>query len=503
MTRSNATPPATPPTSNLETDQPSSRRVLSLFDCICIIVGTIIGAGIFRVPSVVAANVPNVYWMFGVWVFGGMIALIGALCFAELTTTYPDRGGDYGYLKRAFGRRIGFAFSWAAFWVIRPTNIGALAVIFGGFAVKVFPGWLSPFGFAVLVVAVISGTNLLGVAFGKATQNVLTVAKLLGMLLIVIAAIGSGPGPGPDADVQMDRSGNSVSLQSPTGQDVDPVESAEQALDAASSQPNAETPAAVEPTWEWFWLSMVFVMFAFGGWSDIAFVASEVHEPRKNLLRALVIGIGIVLVVYLMVIVSLVWGVGFDRMAELGSRWESASAVLIQEKMGAWGGRFFAVLVCVSCLGGINGMMFTSPRIYWATAADYPVLHWMTGGRGGWRAIVLQAMVTFVFIVIFGRSKDGFDYIVLSSAPYFWLFLGLTVAALVVCRIRFKGQFIGYRVPLYPLLPLIFVGACGFMVYRSWDYMIYKELLTPAIGIAIWVLLGGVLGLVLKRPPKC
>jgi amino acid transporter len=262
-----------------------------------------------------------------------------------------------------------------------------------------------------------------------------------------------------------------------------------------------------DSTFGWFWLALMFVMFTFGGWNDIAFVASEVREPRENLLPSLVVGTLIVLSIYLLVNFALVYGMGFDRMAGLGQQWQSATSALIGDNMGVVGNRLFAGLVCVSCLGAINAMVFTSPRIYWATAADYPALRWVSGsneGGGGWRAMLLQAIVTLVFIGMFGAKADGFDNIVAATAPYFWIFLALTVISLVVCRIRFKGKFDGYRVPFGPLLPFVFVAACGFMTYRGFLFMFEEnERIQPAILIGVWVLLGVMLSFVLKsRSPS-
>ena len=169
-----------------------SLRVLTQFDCVCIIVGTIIGSGIFKMPSLVASIVPGTSSLILVWVVGGLVALIGALCFAELTTTYPDRGGDYGYLKRAFHPRVGFAFSWCAFWIVRPANIGLMSMIFGEFAAKALPDTLPMLGFAILAIVIVSATNLIGVTVGKTAQNILTVAKVVGILLIVVSPFWFG-----------------------------------------------------------------------------------------------------------------------------------------------------------------------------------------------------------------------------------------------------------------------------------------------------------------------
>ena len=439
-------------------------------------------------PAVVASKVPSVYFVVGVWMVGGLIALIGALCFAELTTTYPDRGGDYGYLKRGYHPRIGFAFSWAAFWVIRPGNIGAMAMIFGEFAVKVFPDSVSQLVCSVACVIVISGLNLLGITFGKTTQNILTVAKVLGILCIIAAAfflhVKTDPSLAADGATavvaELDASAAAVTV------------SAEDSQAVAGTADN-KTKSIVE-IWSSFWLAMVFVMFTFGGWNDIAFVASEVKEPKRNLLRALVMGTLTVLGIYLMVNFALLYGLGFDTMSSLGAKWANPTSALIEQRMGSLGNSLFAALVCVSCLGGINAMIFTSPRIYWATAIDYPSLSWLTGSRGSdnngwWRAMLLQMIVTLVFILTF-TSKKGIEQITAATAPYFWLFLSLTVITLIVNRIKFKGQFEGYRVPLYPLTPILFVMACAFMIYQSWTFMISEGYWIQTMIIGIWVVAG-------------
>ena len=482
------------PTTDENGSNAMPHRFLTLFDCICIIIGTIIGAGIFKMPAVVARHVPDVGSLALVWICGGVIALIGAICFAELTTTYPDRGCDYGYLKRAYHRRVGFAFAWAAFWVIRPGNIGAMAMIFGQFAVQLLPNTISPFAFSILGLIVTTMANLLGVRFGKMTQNVLSVAKVAGILLVVIAAFAFWPHQ--NSLQQESSSGEATQVQAGSDSSSAAIANSPSENDA-NGQPSTEDGATVG----WFWLALMFVMFTFGGWNDIAFVASEVREPKKNLLPALMIGTLIVLFIYLLVNFALVYGLGFDRMQTLGKQWQSASSALISDHMGELGHRLFAALICVSCLGAINAMVFTSPRIYWACSADYPALRWIAGGslgRGWWRAMLLQAVVTWVFIVGFGTRANGFDNIVAATAPYFWMFLALTVISLVVCRIRFKGKFDGFRVPLGPVLPVTFVAACVFMTYRAFVFMIEEELGLPTILIGIWVVLGIGLSFVLK-----
>lgn len=425
--------------------------------------------------------------MMMVWVVGGLIALIGALCFAELTTTYPDRGGDYGYLKRGFHPRVGFAFSWTAFWIVRPANIGLMAIIFGEFASEAINGSVSMFGFAVLAVVMVSATNLLGVVVGKTAQNILTIAKVVGILLIVVSAFWFSPNGQEEAAGTDNLTEVAV---------AGPVEDGVHSEDVSKAEQPKANPG-------WFWLAMVFVMFSYGGWNDIAFVASEVRDPNRNLLRSLVIGVVTVILVYLLVNCALLYGLGFERMASIGFTGNITSE-LVQQNLGDVGNRLLSIIVCVSCLGAINAMIFTSPRIYAATAEDYRSLHWLAdqnGSQGWWRAMLVQGIVTLMFVFVFGRTADGFKNLTTANAPFFWSFLGLTVIALIVMRVRYQGKFAGYKSPLFPLLPLVFLAACGFMVYRSGLYIIENEqgkLIYPTLLMLGWVGVGVVLSFLLK-----
>ena len=467
-----------------------SKRVLTQFDCVCIIVGTIIGSGIFKMPSVVASIVPDTLSLILVWSVGGLVALIGALCFAELTTTYPDRGGDYGYLKRAFDRRIGFAFSWCAFWIVRPANIGLMSMIFGEFAAKALPGTLPMLGFAILAIVIVSACNLIGVTVGKTAQNVLTVAKVVGILLIVVSPFLFGTQSSAD---RQSKTAIATTLESPDVSASEPTAT----VNSNDQETNSPESSTAQPGW--FWLAMVLVMFTYGGWNDIAFVASEVQDPKRNLFRSLVVGTMLVLAVYLLVNLALLFGLGFTVMGNLG---DNATSELVQQSMGQMGNRVLSALVCISCLGSINAMIFTSPRIYWATATDYSALSWLAGnaqGSGWWRAMLLQAVVTLLFVVAFGRSANGFTDLTVANAPFFWSFLGLTMIAMIVMRYRLAGQFTGYKTPLFPLLPLLFLAACGFMVYRSWTYLVFRELATSTFLMAGWLLVGVGLSFLLNR----
>ncbi|MBT6848441.1 MAG: amino acid permease, partial [Planctomycetaceae bacterium] len=239
----------------------SPQRTLSAFDGACIIVGIIIGAGIYQTTPMVAANSGSVEWILGIWVLGGCLALVGALCYVELAMTVTQDGGEYAYLVKAYGKGTGSFFAWIEFWIIRPGSTGPMAMLFGAYAYKLFPIFqmaLDPLMgemlYAVLATTALLAVNLFGLRAGKLTQNVLTVLKVLALLILVVGSV-IAIGLSPDLIV-------------PT---------------------TAETAGSIRgQSFDGLLLAMVLVMFTYGGWNDMSFVATEIKNPAKNIPRALV-----------------------------------------------------------------------------------------------------------------------------------------------------------------------------------------------------------------------
>ena len=267
------------------------RRELTLFDSTCIILGIIIGPGIYVISPLVAQDVPNAWWLLAVWLLGGFLSLIGALCYAELGTAYPREGGDYVYLTRALGRPVGFIFAWCQLWIVRPGSIGADGLRLrrlcqphlaagGGRQRGLRAGGSMPPGSIVVLTLV----NVLGVREGKWTQNMLTVAKVLGLAA--------------------DR-GRGASSARARGAAMPATPATSSGLSLAD-----------------FGLAMIFVLFTYGGWNEMAYVGAEVKEPRKNILRALLIGTVAVTAIYVLVNLAFLHALGFEgaRHATRGRR---------------------------------------------------------------------------------------------------------------------------------------------------------------------------------------
>ncbi len=458
---------------NLPPRPPSAapRRELTLYDSTCIIVGIIIGAAIYRSSPDIAAKAPNVAALTGLWLLGGALSLLGALCYAELATAYPKEGGDYVYLTRALGRPVGFLFAWCQLWIVRPGSIGAMAYAFADFANRIWPqaegqtAVLVSVAYAAGSIVVLTAVNILGVREGKWTQNVLTTAKVLGLAAIVVigfACVAPHSSPLPLGEGQGVRAAAAVPAKPP------------------------DSPLAD------FGLAMIFVLFAYGGWNEMAYVAAEVKEPRKNILRALLVGTLAVTAIYLLVNLAFVHALG---LAATGHTKVPAADVL-ELAIGSWAGQAISLLICISALGAINGQIFTGSRIYYAMGTEHRLYAWL----GRWNArrgtpvssLLIQGAITLALAVWFGlsRGEKGFEKMVIFTTPGFWFFLALVGVSLIVLRWREPAVARPYRVPGYPVTPILFSLSSAFMAYAGLDYAVHNRSWEALWSIAI--LLAGI-----------
>ena len=259
--------------------QPGPRAVLRLGEAIAIIVGIVIGAGIFKAPALVAGMAGSPGWMFAGWALGGLVSLIGALCYAELATAYPHAGGDYHFLRRAYGRGVSFLFAWARFSVITTGSIALLAFVFGDYMSQVLPlGRHSSAIWAAAVVLLLTWVNLRGIRTGATTQSWLTCVEVAGLLLIVAAGLS------------LFGVGNGVA-------------------------PREAAAAASGPSWAGFGMAMVFVLLTYGGWNEAAYISAELKDQKRNMVRALVYSIVLISALYLLVNWAYWYGLGIEGMA--------------------------------------------------------------------------------------------------------------------------------------------------------------------------------------------
>ncbi|HYN63177.1 MAG TPA: amino acid permease [Candidatus Limnocylindrales bacterium] len=446
------------------------QAVLGLHDAVAIIVGIVIGAGIFKAPALVAVMAGSPGWMFGAWALGGLVSLIGALCYAELATAYPHAGGDYHFLHRAFGRDVSFLFGWARFSVITTGSIALLAFVFGDYVSEVLPlGPRGPALYAAAVVTVLTWVNLRGIKTSAAAQTGFTVIEVAGLLLIVVAGLfllGNGSGA------------------------------------AAVTAPAAPASA---PSLASFGVAMVFVLLTYGGWNDAAYISAELKDGRRNMVRALVLSIAIITTLYLLVTWAYWRGLGLEGMAKS----EAIASDLLRVAFGETAGILIAIMVAIAALTSINATMIVGARTSFAVGRDWPVLgrlgHWDESRGRPVTALLLQGAAALLLVAIGAFGGGGFRTMVEFTAPVFWLFFLLSGLSLFVLRAREPQIERPFKVPLYPLLPLIFVAVCAYMLWSSLSF-VYSQALGGfnAAWIGVGVLaIGGVLLLVARRsaPP--
>jgi len=447
-------------------NQPQSPAALELRDAVLLIVGVVIGAGIFKAPSIVASATGDTAWMFGAWLLGGAISLVGALCYAELATAYAHPGGEYTFLKRAFGRNVGFLFGWARFSVIITSSIALLAFVFGDYMQQVLPlklgGVPGSAIWGVACVVVLWLVNDRGLKPGARAQNWMTIAEVSGLLLIVVAALWLVAGGVPPA-------------------------TAPAAAGAAGAAGGASAPGLAA-----FGLAMVFVLLTYGGWNEAGYISSELKGGSRNMVLTLVISILVITVLYMLVTWAYWRGLGIVGMAQS----QAIAADLLAVAFGSVGATLISIMVAVAAITSINATMIVGARCHYAVSCDWPALNhgasWDVAGSTPRTAMRLQNAAALLLILLGAWAGAGFKAVVEFSAPVFWFFFLLTGLSLFVLRVREPQAPRPFRVPLYPVLPALFCASCAYMLWSSLAYVSSQKVAgINAAWIGVGVLLTG------------
>jgi amino acid transporter len=345
------------------------------------------------------------------------------MCYAELASTYPSAGGDYHYLSRALGRGVAFLFAWARLTVIPTGSLALLGFVFGDYAAQALgvPGAAS--GLAAAMVLGVTLLNLAGLRPARGVQNGLTVALVLGLLAVVATGFLVAPAPAP----------------------------------AAAAPPG---PPALG-------LAMVFVLLTYGGWNEAAYVSAELRGGRRAIAAALAISLATITALYVLVNLAYLRGLGLEGVARSGA----VASDLLSRGLGAWGGRAFALLVVAAVVTSANGTLFMGSRQVWAFGRDFPLFaplgRWDERAGAPANAIRLQGAIALALVGFGAASRGGFEAMVAYTAPVFWLFFLLAGISLFVLRRRDPSAPRPFRVPLYPLTPLVFCAACAYLLWSS------------------------------------
>ncbi|QFS48778.1 APC family permease [Nostoc sphaeroides] len=410
------------------TEVAAPKPSLRLPDAVALIVGIVIGAGIFETPALVASQAGSNIAVLLLWLIGGLVSLVGALCYAELATVYPDVGGAYYYLKRAFGHRVAFLFAWARMTVIQTGSIALLAFVFGDYVSQIWRlGTFSSSIYAAIAIALLTALNIIGLQQGKWTQNLLSAAKVLGLLLVVILGLTAIPNSAVAAPVEAASSG----------------------------------------TWG---LAMVFVLLSYGGWNEAAYISAEIQDGRRNIVRSLMWSIGIITAIYLLINLAYLRGLGLANMAQS----EAVAADLMRSLWGEPGALFISVLIAIATLGATNATIFTGARTNFALGQDFSLFgfmgRWQQRPSSPTHALLMQAAIALALVFLGTLTRKGFQTMVDYTAPIFWLFFLLSGISLLVLRIREPHIVRPFRVPFYPFTPLLFCAVCAYLLYSSLVY---------------------------------
>ncbi|MBM3363790.1 MAG: amino acid permease [Betaproteobacteria bacterium] len=441
--------------SSIDSAQAQPLRLLHPFAAITLIVGIVIGAGIFKTPSLVAGISGDAGWALVLWLVGALISIAGALCYAELCTAYPHAGGDYHFLQRAFGRDLSFMYAWSRATIINTGSIALLAFVFGDYMSTLLPlGAYSSAIWALAIVVGLTAINLIGIHASSRVQALLTALEVLGLLAVIVAGFW---------------------VEAPASGVI---------------QWFVQAPAPAQ-----WGLCLVFVLLTFGGWNESAYVSAEVRGGPRTMVWVIVASMAALTAIYLLVNLALLMGLGLKGL----STSKTAASDLLGLAFGPWAHKALGLFVAIAALTSINATMIVGARTNFALGRDWSALR----GLGQWQsqigspkpALWMQGLISIALILLGTQEADGFSAMVEFTAPVFWAFLFLVGVSVIWLRQTDSQAQRPFKVPLYPVLPLVFCAACAWLTYSSITYAISQK----AIHVSMWLMVSGLVALLILR----
>lgn len=397
----------------------------TVLSTLAVMVGIVIGIGIFRLPPIVASNAASGTEFILFWVAGGAISLLGALCYAELATAHPDAGGEYHFLYKGFGANVAFLFSWGRITVIQTGSIALAAFILGDYASLILNlGTYSSAIYAAVAVIILTGMNILGTSYSRRAQNIVTLLIVASLIILAVTGLMAEP----------------------------------------PSNTNDLSGASSETT---FGAAMIFVLLTYGGWNETVYLSAEIKKVRQKMATVLVAGIGTITLIYTVVNYAYLNVLGLEKLQNA----DAVGAVFSEALFGVNGEFLIALIVIIAALSTANATIITGARTNYALGRDFPILkylgQWNDHNNTPQNALLVQGAIALVLVILGAFTKEAVSTMVDYTAPVFWLFLLLTTATLFVFRRNKAVDESTYKVPFYPVTPIIFIIVCGYMLYSS------------------------------------
>jgi len=397
--------------------QSSLVRSLGLTDATLLVVGCIVGVGIFRTASSIASQLQSPLVILGLWVFGGLLSLCGALCYAELAAMFPKTGGDYVYIREIYGRFAAFLFGWTKLFVERTGTIAILGAVFAEYLSRVIPYGASgvPWVAAVAIVG-LTAVNVAGIRWGAYVQNLFTILKIGALLVLIAAGVGA-------------------------------------LTTHHASTLNWSLPPVNLSLFQSLGLALTFVLWTYGGWTEAGYVAEEVKDPTRNIPRAIIQGVLFVTTLYFFVNATYLLVIPIE---ELPHTTLVASAVM-QRMLGNAGAIFIAAMVACSAFGALNGYILTGGRILYAIGKDHALFARLGTVHPTHHTPALALWVNALLAMLLVFTKT-FDQMVTYTTVAISVFFIMTVFGVILLRQRTPSVHRPYRAWGYPVTPLLFVA---------------------------------------------